>query len=54
MRDNTDVIGDAPVNSSENRHRLLRQWLAKCSGVSKHHLQGYLSFLGRLSNESAD
>ena len=41
----TYVIGDAHVNTCENRHSFLRQWLAKFRGVSKHHLQGYLDFL---------
>ena len=42
----TYVIGDAHTNTCENRHSFLRQWLAKFRGVSKHHLQKYLGFLG--------
>ena len=34
----TYMIGDAHVNTCENRHSFLRQWLAKFRGVSKHHL----------------
>ena len=42
--DDAYVIGDAHVNSCENRHSFIRQWLAKFRGVSKHYLQGYLDF----------
>jgi transposase-like protein len=49
--DDTYVIGDAHVNSCENRHSFLRQWLAKFRGVSKHHLQGYLNVFGLLPND---
>jgi transposase-like protein len=52
-QDDTYVIGDGHVNSCENRHSFLRQWLAKFRGVSKHRLQGYLNFLGLLLNDSA-
>ena len=52
--DDTYVIGDAHVNTCENRHSFLRQWLAKFRGVSKHHLQGYLNFLGLLLNDDTD
>lgn len=52
--DDTYVIGDAHVNSCENRHSFLRQWLAKFRGVSKHHLQGYLNFLALLLNDDTD
>lgn len=41
----TYVIGDAHINTCENRHSFLRQWLAKFRGVSKRHLQKYLDFL---------
>ena len=41
----TFVIGDAHVNTCENRHSFLRQWLGKFRGVSKRHLQKYLDFL---------
>ena len=34
----TYVISDAHTNTCKNRHSLLRQWLAKFRGVSKHHL----------------
>ena len=50
----TYVIGDAPVNTCENRHGFLRQWLGKFRGVSKHHLQGYLDFLGLRLNAATD
>jgi len=36
---------ESEVNTCENRHSFLRQWLAKFRGVSKHHLQKYLNFL---------
>jgi hypothetical protein len=39
------VVGDAHVNSCENRHSFLRNWIRQFRGVSKHHLQGYLDFL---------
>jgi transposase-like protein len=32
----------------------LRQWLAKFRGVSKHHLQKYLGFLGLKLNSPND
>ena len=32
----------------------LRQWLAKFRGVSKHHLQKYLGFLGLKLNSLND
>ena len=41
----TFVIGDAHVNTCENRHSFLRQWLGKFRGISKRHLQKYLDFL---------
>lgn len=38
-----------------NHHlNFLRQWLAKCRGVSKHHLQGYLRFLALLLNDDTN
>ena len=52
--DDTYVISDAHVNSCENRHSFLRQWLATFRGVSKHHLQGYFNFLGFLLNDDTD
>ena len=52
--DNTYVIGDAHVNTCENRHSFLRQWLAKFRGVSKHHLQKYLNFLALKLNSPTD
>jgi transposase-like protein len=52
--DDAYVIGDAHVNSCENRHSFIRQWLAKFRGVSKHYLQGYLDFLSLLQNETRD
>jgi transposase-like protein len=52
--DDTYVIGDAHVNTCENRHSFLRQWLAKFRGVSKHHLQKYLNFLALKLNSSTD
>ena len=52
--DDTYVIGDAHVNSCENRHSFLRQWLAKFRGVSKDHHQGYLNFLALLLNDLTD
>ena len=42
------VVGDAHTNSCENRHSFHRNWLRRFRGVSKHHLQGYLNFLGRV------
>ena len=50
----TYVIGDAHVNTCENRHGFVRQWLGKFRGVSKHHLQGYLDFLGLQLNAAED
>ncbi len=50
----TYVIGDAHTNTCENRHSFLRQWLAKFRGVSKHHLQKYLGFLGLKLNSPND
>jgi len=50
----TYVIGDAHVNTCENRHSLLRQWLGKFRGVSKHHLQKYLNFLSLKLNSPTD
>lgn len=50
----TYVIGDAHVNTCENRHSFLRQWLVKFRGVSKHHLQGYLDFLALKLNSPTD
>ena len=50
----TYVIGDAHTNTGENRHSFLRQWLAKFRGVSKHHLQKYLGFLGLKLNSPND
>ena len=50
----TYVIGDAHTNTCENRHSFLRQWLAKFRGVSKHHLQKYLGFLGLKLNSRDD
>ena len=41
----TFAIGDAHVNTRENCHSFLRQWLGKFRGVSKRHLQKYLDFL---------
>ena len=38
------VLGDAYVNSCENRHSFNRQWLARFRGVSKHYLQCYLRY----------
>ena len=52
--DDAYVIGDAHVNSCENRHSFIRQWLAKFRGVSKHHLQKYLDFLALKLNSSKD
>lgn len=52
--DDTYVIGDAHVNTCENRHSFLRQWLAKFRGVSKHHLQKYLNFLALKLNSPRD
>jgi len=52
--DDAYVIGDAHVNSCENRHSFIRQWLARFRGVSKHYLQGYLDFLSLLQNETSD
>jgi hypothetical protein len=48
------VVGDAHINSCENRHSFVRQWLGKFRGVSKHHLQGYLDFLALLLNSRTD
>lgn len=45
IHSDTYVIGDAHVNTCENCHSFLRQWLAKFQGVSKHHLQKYIDFL---------
>jgi len=50
----TYVIGDAHVNTCENRHSYLRQWLVKFRGVSKHHFQGYLDFLALKLNSPTD
>ena len=50
----TYVIGDAHVNTCENRHGFVRQWLGKFRGVSKHHLQGCLDFLGLQLNATED
>jgi len=44
------LVGDAHTNSCENRHRFLRNWLRRFQGISKHHLQGYLNFLGWILN----
>ena len=52
--DDTYVIGDAHVNSCENRHSFIRQWLARFRGVSKHYLQGYLDFLSLRQNGPGD
>ena len=51
-RDDTYVIGDAHVNSCENRHSFIRQWLARFRGVSKHYLRGYLDFLSLRQSET--
>jgi len=40
------VLGDAYVNSCENRHSFNRQWLARFRGVSKHYLQVISIFSG--------
>jgi len=48
------VVGDAHINTCENRHSFLRQWLAKFRGVSKRHLQGYLDFLALYRNATED
>lgn len=48
------IVDDAHTNSCENRHSFVRQWLAPSSGVSKHHLQGYLDFLALLLNFITD
>ena len=50
----TYVISDAHVNTCENRHGFVRQWLGKSRGVSKHHLQSYLDFLGLQPNAVED
>ena len=50
----TYVIGDAHVNTCENRHGFVRQWLGKFRGVSKHYLQGYLDFFGLQLNATED
>jgi transposase-like protein len=52
--DDTYVIGDAHVNTCENRHSFLRQWLAKFRGVSKHHLRKSLNFLVLKLNSPTD
>jgi hypothetical protein len=52
--DDTYVIGDVHVNSCENRHSFLRQWLATFRSVSKQHIQGYLDFLALLLNDDTD
>jgi hypothetical protein len=52
--DDTDVIGDAHVNTCENRYSFLRQWLAKFRGVSKHHFHKYLNFLALKLNSPTD
>ncbi len=44
------AVGDAHINSCENRHSFLRNWLRRFRGVSKHHLQGYLNFLSLILN----
>ncbi|KMT45621.1 hypothetical protein EL22_28900 [Halostagnicola sp. A56] len=36
------------------RYSFLRRWLAKFRGVLKHHLQGYLNFLGLKLNSPDD
>ena len=50
----TYVIDDAHVNTCENCHGFVRQWLGKFRGVSKHYLQGYLDFLGLQLNAAKD
>jgi transposase-like protein len=50
----TYVIGDAHVDTCENRHGFVRQWLRKFRGVSKYYLQGYLDFLGLQQNAAED
>ena len=42
--------GDIHVNRCENRHSFLRSFLPRLRGVSKRHLQEYLSFLALLIN----
>jgi transposase-like protein len=42
------------VLSRKTIHSFLRQWLAKFRGVSKHHLQKYLGFLGLKLNSPDD
>jgi hypothetical protein len=50
----TYVIIDAHINTCENRHSFLRQWLGKFRGVLKRHLQKYLDFLAlRLTSRKA-
>lgn len=44
------VVGDAHVNSCENRHSFLHNWLRRFRGVSKHHLQGNLNFFSLTLN----
>jgi transposase-like protein len=53
-RSDTYIIGDAHINTCENCHSFLRQWLEKFHGVSKHHLQKYLDFLALKLNSPED
>lgn len=48
----TYVIGDVHVNTCENRHSFLYQWLSKFRGVSKHHLQKHPCFIAPKRNST--
>lgn len=44
------VDGDTHVNTCENRHSFLRNWIRRFRGVSKKYLQGYLDFFALTLN----